>query len=113
MDEDAGVIRKLIAEGIPCVHGDGSDPQTLKRAHCREARAVFCSMRRTRDAQTALNYLKDVPTEVLVRVFETSEEDLVRLAGGQPVQTADAAAEQFLRWADVNLSEVNNNTLTC
>lgn len=113
VDEDAGVIRKLIAEGIPCVHGDGSDPRTLKRAHCREARAVFCSMRRTRDAQTALNYLKDVPTEVLVRVFETSEEDRVRLAGGQPVQTADAAAEQFLRWADVNLGELNKGTLTC
>ena len=70
-------------------------------------------MRRTRDAQTALNYLKDVPTEVLVRVFETSEEDQVRLAGGQPVQTADAAAEQFLRWADVNLGELDNGTLTC
>ena len=25
VDEDAGVIRQLIAQGIPCVHGDGSD----------------------------------------------------------------------------------------
>ena len=32
VDEDAGVIRQLIAQGIPCVHGDGSDVHTLKRA---------------------------------------------------------------------------------
>ena len=105
VDEDAGVIRRLIAEGIPCVHGDGSNPRTLKRAHCQDARVVFCSMRRTSDAQTVLSYLKDAPTQVLVRVFETFEEDRVKSAGGQPVQTADAAVEQFLKWADVNLKK--------
>jgi CPA2 family monovalent cation:H+ antiporter-2 len=103
VDEDAGVIRQLIAQGIPCVQGDGSDVRTLERAHCREAQVVFCSMRRTRDAQLALDYLKDLPVKVLVRVFEPFEEDLVRAAGGQPVQTAYAAAAQFLEWTDVNL----------
>lgn len=103
VDEDAGVIRQLIAQGIPCVQGDGSDVRTLERAHCREAKVVFCSMRRTRDAQLALNYLKDSPVKVIVRVFETFEEDMVRAAGGQPVQTAFAAAAQFLEWTEVNL----------
>lgn len=103
VDEDAGVIRQLIAQGIPCVQGDGSDVRTLERAHCREAKVVFCSMRRTRDAQMALNYLKDSPVKVIVRVFETFEEDMVRAAGGQPVQTAFAAAAQFLEWTEVNL----------
>ena len=41
VDEDAGVIRQLIAQSIPCVHGDGSDVHTLKRAHCSEARWSF------------------------------------------------------------------------
>lgn len=106
VDEDAGVIRQLIAQGIPCVQGDGSDVRTLERAHCLEARVVFCSMRRTRDAQLALDYLKDSPVEVIVRVFETFEEDMVRAAGGQPVQTACAAAAQFLEWTEVNLPKV-------
>lgn len=103
VDEDAGVIRQLIAQGIPCVQGDGADLRTLDRAHCREAKVVFCSMRRTRDAQVALDYLKDAPVQVMVRVFETFEEDQVRQAGGQPVQTAYAAASQFLEWTEVNL----------
>ena len=103
VDEDAGVIRQLITQGIPCVQGDGSDLRTLDRAHFMEAKVVFCSMRRTRDAQVALDYLKDSPVQVLVRVFETFEEDQVRQAGGQPVQTAYAAASQFLEWTEVNL----------
>jgi CPA2 family monovalent cation:H+ antiporter-2 len=103
VDEDAGVIRHLTAQGIPCVHGDGSDVRTLERAHCREAMVVFCSMRRTRDARVALDYLKDTPVHVLVRVFESFEEGIVRAAGGHPVQTAYAAAAQFLEWMDVNL----------
>lgn len=106
VDEDAGVIRQLIAQGIPCVQGNGSDLRTLERAHCREAKVVFCSMRRTRDAQLALNYLKDSPVKVIVRVFETFEEDMVRAAGGQPVQTAFAAAAQFLEWTEVNLPKL-------
>lgn len=103
VDEDAGLIRQLIAQEVPCIQGDGSDVRTLERAHCREAKVVFCSMRRTRDAQFALGYLKDAPVQVVVRVFEPEEEAMVRAAGGQPVQTAYAAAAQFLNWTDVNL----------
>lgn len=105
VDEDAGVIRQLTADGVPCVQGNGSDVRTLERAHCREARAVFCSMRRTRDAQLALDYLKDTKVQVIVRVFEPFEEAEVRDAGGHPVQTAHAASAQFLDWVDVNLPQ--------
>lgn len=103
VDEDAGVIRQLIAQGIPCVHGSGSDAYTLDRAHCRDAKVVFCSMRRARDAQLALEHLKDAPVQVVVRVFEPSEEAMVRAEGGHPVQTAYAAAAQFIEWTEVNL----------
>jgi hypothetical protein len=60
-------------------------------------------MRRTGDARLALEYLKDCPTQVVVRVFEPSEEEMVREAGGQPVETASASAAQFLDWAEANL----------
>lgn len=103
VDEDAGVIRHLISQDIPCVQGNGSDLRALERAHCREARVVFCSMRRTRDAQLALDYLKDCPAEVIVRVFEPFEAEQVKAAGGHPVQTAYAASAQFLEWVEVNL----------
>ena len=41
-------------------------------------------MRRTRDAQMALDYLKDSPTEVIVRVFEPFEEDEVKPPAATP-----------------------------
>lgn len=103
IDEDAGVIRQLIAEGTPCVHGNGSDLHNLERAHCQDAKVVFCSMRGTQDALKVLDHLRGTPTRVLVRVFESSEENQVRIAGGYPVQSADAAAEQFLKWTNANL----------
>lgn len=103
VDDDAAVIRKLISQGIPCIQGDGSDTRTLERAHCRQARVVFCSMRRTRDAELALDYLKGLATTVMVRVFEPSEASAVREAGGYPIETSTAAASVFLEWTDQNL----------
>lgn len=103
VDDDAAVIRKLISKGIPCIQGDGSDVRTLERAHCRQARVVICSMRRTRDAGAVLDFLKDSPTKVLVRTFEPEEIKLVEEAGGYPVQTVRASTKTFLEWLDVNL----------
>jgi len=103
VDDDAGVIRKLIEQDVPCIQGDGSDEHTLERAHCREARVVLCSMRRSRDAQLAIEYLKDTPAKVLVRTFEPDETEMVRAAGGLPVETAPASAESFIGWLETNL----------
>ncbi|MFU8849102.1 MAG: cation:proton antiporter [Opitutales bacterium] len=105
VDDDAAVIRKLIAKGIPCVQGDGSDPRTLDRAHCREARVVICSMRRIRDAEAVLDHLQSASAKVLVRAFEPEEVALVEQAGGYPVRTARASANKFLEWLDENLKE--------
>jgi CPA2 family monovalent cation:H+ antiporter-2 len=102
VDDDAAVIRKLIAKGIPCIQGDGSDPRTMERAHCRQARVVVCSMRRILDAEEVLNYMKDAPAKVLVRTFEPEEAALVERFGGYPVRTAQAATKTFLQWMDSN-----------
>jgi Kef-type K+ transport system membrane component KefB len=104
IDEDAAVIRTLIEKGIPCIQGDGSNKRTLDRANCKQARVVVCSMRRTQDAHTALEHLKDSPVKVLVRTFEHPETDRVRAAGGIPVQTAPASAKSFIQWSDLNLN---------
>ena len=105
VDDDAAVIRSLIAQNVPCIQGDGSDEHTLAQANCREAKFVLCSMRRTRDAEVALAYLKDAPTKVLVRTFEPEEAEMVRRIGGYPVDTAHAASKTFLEWVDLNLGE--------
>jgi len=106
VDDDAGVIRRLIARGIPCIQGDGSDIRTLKRAHCRDARVVVCSMRRMRDAEEALAYLKGTQARVLVRTFEPEEVAFVEAAGGYAVQTVRASTKVFLQWFEENLPPV-------
>ena len=103
VDDDAAVIRKLIARRIPCIQGDGSDIRTLKQAHCREARVVVCSMRRMRDAEEALAYLKGTQAKVLVRTFEPEEVAFVEAAGGYAVRTVRASTKVFLEWFEENL----------
>ncbi|MGB0408472.1 MAG: cation:proton antiporter [Opitutales bacterium] len=105
VDDDAAVIRKLIAKGIPCIQGDGSDVRCLELAHARQARVVICSMRRTRDAQQALNFLQDSPAKVIVRTFEPEDIELVEASGGYPVQTVRASTKTFMEWFDLNLRQ--------
>ncbi|MEM1158041.1 MAG: cation:proton antiporter [Verrucomicrobiota bacterium] len=103
IDDDAGVIRKLIEQNIPCIQGDGSDPHMLEQAHCRQARMVLSSMRRSRDAQAAIHYLQATPVQIFVRTFEPAEAEQVRAAGGVPVETATAAADSLIAWLEGNL----------
>lgn len=103
IDEDAAVIRKLIGQKITCIQGDGSDLRTLQRANCKNANVVICSMKRTRDAQTALEFLRGSRPKVIVRTFETEETELVRAAGGYPVETSQASASIFIKWMEANM----------
>ena len=103
VDDDAAVIRRLIADGVPCVQGDGSDERTLERVHARDARVVVCSMRRMRDVEIALDYLVNSRAKVFVRTFEPEEAEMVRRRGGIPVDSAHASAKAFLEWMDLNL----------
>ncbi len=103
VDDDAGVIRKLIDQSIPCVQGDGSDEHMLERVHCRQARVVLSSMRRSQDALAAIEYLKDTPAQIFVRTFEPAETEKVKAAGGVPVETVSAAANSLVAWVESNL----------
>ena len=105
IDDDAAVIRKLIALDVRCIQGDGASPRILAQANCREAKAVVCSMRRTRDAKIALDYLRKHPTKVFIRTFEPEETEFVKSEGGYPIETARASAHTMVEWLDVNLKE--------
>ncbi|MFQ3270039.1 MAG: Kef-type K+ transport system membrane component KefB [Lentimonas sp.] len=105
IDDDAAVIRKLIARGVRCIQGDGANPRILAQANCREAKAVVCSMRRTRDAKIALDYLRKYPTKVFIRTFEPEETAFVKSEGGYPIETARASAHTMIEWLDTNLSK--------
>lgn len=103
IDDDAGVIRKLIDEGIPCIQGDASDVDVLKRASCHRARIVLCSMRRSRDVEEVIRFLKNAPVKVVVNTFETAETERVKAIGGYPIETSRAAADSLLHWMETNL----------
>jgi len=103
VDDDAAVIRKLISDNVACVQADGSDIRSLEITHAKQARVVFCSMRRTTDAETALTYLRNEQPKVLVRTFEPSEARSVEAAGGFPIRTAEASAKVFNDWVEANL----------
>ncbi len=102
VDDDAAVIRRLIADGVACIQGDGSDPKVLEQAHAREARVVLCTLRRNRDALQALDYLRDSPAQVIVRTFEPEDAAEIEKAGGVPVRSADATTQTFMAWFEAN-----------
>lgn len=110
MDEDASVIRKLIAQGVPCIQGSISNIRLLQLTNCTKARVVICSMRQSHDAHIALNYLHNYPVKVVVSTFEHSETEYVHQAGGYPVQTALASSQQFIEWFNANIANTDIST---
>jgi Kef-type K+ transport system membrane component KefB len=96
VDDDAVVCNSLSRLGVPVMRGDGSEEHVLNRAGARNAKLIIASMRRVGDAITVLHHAKGIP--VIVRVFEESEAELVRAAGGTPILNSDAATETFLAW---------------
>ncbi len=102
VDEDAAVVRRLIGRGVPCIQGDGSDESILVQCNASKAAMVICSMRRTADAFIVLDYLRNKPTKVLIRVFEPTDADQVREKDGIPVLTSEASASVLLQWVETN-----------
>ncbi len=112
IDDDAAVIRRLIEEAVPCIQGDGSDPRMLERAYAPKARLVICSMRRPRDALTAIEYLKGTSAKVMVRVFDEEDRKMIEPLGALVIPSAEAAADQFLEWFAANPMDNGENLLT-
>lgn len=98
VDDDPSVIESLREGEVPCIRGDGSDFDILRKAGAQDAQIIISTMRRPRDSLHALRRVKGVP--VVVRVFD--DEDAKRIArhGGIPVSYAEAAKEDFLGWLE-------------
>lgn len=98
IDDDPVVIEKLHRRGIPAFRGDGADFFVLRSAGARSAKAIVSTMRRVRDNQRLLEFVKSVP--VLVRVFSPEHAEAVRSRGGTPILDAHAAAADLVTWLE-------------
>jgi len=96
IDDDAAVITHCERSRIPCLRGDGTDLQLLRRAGIHEARFVIANLPRPIDTMKVVRHAERTP--VVARVFEASEEAAVREAGGIPVSSSQAAFQKFLDW---------------
>lgn len=96
VDDDVSAGGRLNDAGVRFVRGDASDPEVLRRAGARNARAIISTLRQPADTEPALAEAPGVP--VLVRVFEDEEAEQVRRWGGEPILYSEAAADHFLRW---------------
>jgi Kef-type K+ transport system membrane component KefB len=98
IDDDAAVVEALREGDVPCIRGDGSDFEVLRRAGAANAEIIISTMRRPRDSVHLLKQIRDVP--VLVRVFDQEDAERIRRHGGIPISFAEAATEDFLAWLD-------------
>ncbi|HEX6133579.1 MAG TPA: cation:proton antiporter [Longimicrobiales bacterium] len=98
IDDDPVVIRRLRDADIPCLRGDASDVELLRRAGADRARIITSTIRRPQDNRRLLEYARGVP--VLVRVFEESDAEWIRKLGGTPIIASHAAAAEMLNWFD-------------
>lgn len=105
VDEDAVVVSRLRADGVPCMRGDASDPDVLSQVRARRAKAIICTTRRFSDAEKVLAYVEESRPKTLVRVFEETAAARVRDLGGIPIESARAAADSFMEWYRVVMKE--------
>jgi Kef-type K+ transport system membrane component KefB len=98
VDDDPAVIERLRDGEIPAIRGDGADREVLRAAGAPTARLVISTMRRPADHLDLLRFAPGVP--VIVRVFEPEDAAAIREAGGTPILTSHAAADEFLRWLE-------------
>jgi hypothetical protein len=102
IDDDPVVIRRLRDAEIPCLRGDASDLNLLRRAGADRARIITSTIRRPKDDRRMLEFAGGVP--VLVRVFEESDAKWITELGGTPVMASHAAAAEMMKWFDREFS---------
>lgn len=98
VDDDPVVIDRLLEADVPCIRGDASDVEVLRRANADRARIISSTIRRPRDNRRLLEFARGVT--VLVRVFDERDAGWIRELGGVPVVYSEAAAEEMLKWFD-------------
>jgi Kef-type K+ transport system membrane component KefB len=107
VDDDPATIARLRYAEIPCIRGDASDAEVLRRAGADRATLVLSTIRRPEDNRALLELTGEAGGEVptLVRVFEPDDAEWIRAAGGRPVLYSEAAAAEFLQWYEKRSAE--------
>jgi CPA2 family monovalent cation:H+ antiporter-2 len=98
VDDDPAVIARLRGGDVPCVRGDGSDPEVLEAVGARDARAIVSTIRRPAENLVVLARAPGVP--LLARAFNEEEAEEIAAHGGTPILYARSAADDFLQWLD-------------
>jgi CPA2 family monovalent cation:H+ antiporter-2 len=98
IDDDPVVIERLRDADIPCLRGDASDVDLLRRAGAHRARIITSTIRRPQDNRRLLEFAHGVPA--LVRVFEDSDAEWITELGGIPVLASHAASTEMMKWFD-------------
>lgn len=98
IDDDAVVIERLREGEVPCIRGDGSDYNVLRRAGAENASLIVSTLRRATDNAAVLAHAPGVP--LVARVFEPEEAELVARGGGTPILYSQAAADDLMHWLD-------------
>lgn len=98
IDDDPVVIQRLRDADIPCLRGDASDLDLLRRARADHARIITSTIRRPSDNRRLLEFARGVPA--LVRVFEESDAAWIKQLGGTPIVASHAAAAEMMKWFD-------------
>lgn len=98
VDDDHAVVSNLREEGVPAFYGDGSDPRSLQKVGARRARAVLCSMRKTRDAFQLADFMQGSDALVVVRTFDPGDREILQNQGAEVVVTSEASTSRILKW---------------
>lgn len=108
IDDDPVVIGRLRDADIPCLRGDASDIELLRRAGADRARIITSTIRRPQDNRRLLEFARGVPA--LVRVFEESDAKWVSELGGTPVVASHAASAEMMKWFDQEFGSESSGT---
>jgi Kef-type K+ transport system membrane component KefB len=99
IDDDPVVVARLRDAEVPCLRGDASDVELLRRAGADRARIITSTIRRPEDNRRLLEVARGVPA--LIRVFDEHDAEWIRELGGTPILASHAAADELLKWYDL------------
>lgn len=99
LDDDAQVVADLRRQGLMAFSGDSrNNRQMLGVASIRTAHLVLSFARRLEDSVHVVRLARGGTAKVVVRVFDDAAAELIRKAGGIPINCLDSAVTEFIKW---------------
>ncbi|MBE7438930.1 MAG: cation:proton antiporter [Spirochaetales bacterium] len=99
IDDDVQVVAQLRSQGLMAFAGDSrNNRQMLGTASLRSAHLVLSFARRLEDSIHVVRLARGGTAKVVVRVFDEPAAELIRKAGGIPINCLDSAVTEFINW---------------